>query len=228
MLQTSVPNSFDIFEEAIAALCVEFADELGITVETYQDCIETISVQALPIARNPLSNDENLEGREYAEYFDVPVHFENTGSSNIRVRVNNGLMAVVNAAELFVHQLVKTSDEAVVTRNVFILSQYILSTLRNSEYSIIRRDKETGSLTMHTATIDYNATIKLPLEFDMSVDDENLRKSDAAAAFCIEFSLIMNVDAAKLHECIDGVVNLSQKVNFQASIEGTNNEFQEN
>merc|ERR1711998_111495 len=109
MGKTTVPYSFDIFEEGIAALCMEFADELGVTVETHQNCIETISVQALPIARNPapVHPDDIAAVEAYttrAEFFDVPIHFENLDASTIRVQVNKGIMAVINAAERFVQQ----------------------------------------------------------------------------------------------------------------------------
>ena len=197
-------------------MCMEFADELGITAETHRDCIESISVQALPIARNPLPNSGtvNVQGTVYAEYHDVPIRFENIDARSIRVQLNRGLMPILNAAEIFVGEIVPDADENILTRNVFVLSQYILSNLRASNLSIITKHKVSGELSKHTATISYNSTVKLPLEFDLSVEDENQRNSDAAAAFCIEFSLIMNLDASQLRDCIDGVVNISQKIDF--------------
>ena len=63
--------------------------------------------------------------------------------------------------------------------------------------------------------IRHNQTIKLPLEFDLSVEDEGRRKSDAAAAFCIEFSFVMNLEVSNLSECINGIIEKSQKIDFQ-------------
>lgn len=217
VLRTGVPHSFDIFEEAISALCLEFGEELGIAADTHQQCIETISVQALPIARSPIldPNDEGIHSNEFAEFYDVPIQFEDIDVSIIRVQVNKGIMPILNAAELFVAETIKVTDESIVTRNVFILSQYILSTLRTSKRSIITKSKETGELIKHTTTVDYNQTIKLPLEFDLSVEDEGRRKSDAAAAFCIEFSFVMNLEVSNLSECINGIIEMSQKIDFQ-------------
>ena len=196
---------YRLMPEAIEALCVEYYAELGVSAATHEDCVKILQTQVAPIVAN-------AHKVPASEFFEVPINFSGIETSSIPVRVNNGLMEVVNAAETFVTNNLKVTDPKIASENVFLLSQFILSTLRSSQQSIITKSIA-GELNAHTATIELNETIKLPVTFDISHEEKQARR-DAAAAFCIEFSNILALEREKLQKCIDEIVVLTNSVTF--------------